>query len=92
MRGRMIWQFDVTTVLAAIVFLFSLFFWLSSREEGCWYRRYMLPLMVGSFALVLPEWWAKIIALLSAALIYDGYQGYGRGKLAEKKERSDEKG
>ena len=85
------WPFDVTGTLAGIIFLFSLFFWYSSKEEGCWYRRYVLPLMIGSFAFVLPAWWARIIALVSAALIYDGYKGYGREKLAEKKDKEEKK-
>jgi TRAP-type uncharacterized transport system fused permease subunit len=79
--------FGIGELIALIVFAFSLWFWVTSKQEGCWYRRYVLPLMVGSFALVLPEWWAKIVALISAALIYDGYQGYGREKLAEKEKK-----
>ena len=53
--------FDMTALVAVIVLLFSLAFWFTSKEEKCWYRRYLMPLMVASFALVLPTWWARLI-------------------------------
>ncbi len=83
--------FDWTMLAAGIVFVFSLVFWLTSKEEKCWYRRYMLPLMVVSLAIVIPSWWARIALVVSAALIYDGYQGYGRQVRAEQKKEEAKK-
>jgi hypothetical protein len=80
--------FNSAALVTGIIFLFSLAFWLSSKDDKCWYRRYLLPLMVGSLALVLNEWWAKLAALISAALIYDGYQGYGKEKREKAKKES----
>ena len=82
--------FDLPLLIAGIVFLFSLIFWLTSKDEKCWYRRYMLPLMVLSLALVLPGWWAKLAVIISAAMIYDGYQGYGRRLRTEREEEENE--
>jgi len=82
--------FDMAALVAGIVFVFSMIFWLTSKDEKCWYRRYMLPLMVASLALILPSWWAKLAVIISAVLIYDGYQGYGRKIRAEKKEKEQE--
>ncbi len=79
-------ELNMTALTAGIIFVFSLIFWLTSKDEKCWYRRYMLPLMVASLALVLPGWWTKLAVIISAALIYDGYQGYGRKLRTEKKE------
>jgi hypothetical protein len=77
----------LSVLVAGIIMVFSLAFWLTSKDERCWYRRYLLPMMVASFALVLPDWWGKIFALVSAALIYDGYQGFGR-KIRAQNEKS----
>jgi len=75
----------LTTLVAGIILVFSLVYWLTSKDSKCWYRRYMLPLMVASLAVVLPAWHEKIAVLVSAAFIYDGLQGYGV-KKKEKKE------
>lgn len=74
---------DPFVALTTVVFIFSAVFWYTSKQPGCWYRRYMVPLMVASFALILPSWVEKVTVLISAALIYDGYGGYGREKLKE---------
>ncbi len=79
--------FELPMLVAGIIFAFSFVFWLTSKEEKCWYRRYMLPLMVVSLAVVLPSWWAKLAMVISAALIYDGYQGYGRRIRDEEEEK-----
>ena len=78
--------FELFVLLPGIILVFSFVFWLTSKDDRCWYRRYLLPLMLASFIFVLPEWWAKIIALVSAALVYDGYRGYGREIQKIKKE------
>ena len=80
---------DPFAALTTAVFVFSAVFWYTSKQPGCWYRRYMVPLMVASFALVLPLWVEKAAVLISAVLVYDGYKGYGREKLEEEKEKQD---
>lgn len=80
-------DFGMAEVIALIIAAFSVVFWYTSKQEGCWYRRYMLPLMVASLALVLPSWWAKLAVVISAAFIYDGYMGYGRAARAEREEQ-----
>jgi hypothetical protein len=71
--------------LAILVLLFSFIFWYTSRQKSCWYRRYLLPLMVASFALVLPTFMGKLIVLVAAILVYYGYRGYGKEVKKEKK-------
>jgi len=79
-----IYGWSVTTLVAGIILVFSLVYWLTSKDSKCWYRRYMLPLMAVSLALVLPAWHEKLAVLVSAALIYDGLQGYGLKKKEKK--------
>jgi uncharacterized membrane protein len=79
----MAYELANTELVALIILAFSFVFWYTSRQKGCWYRRYMLPLMVASLAIILPGWLPKIAVLLSAAAIYEGYQGYGRAEKAK---------
>ncbi len=76
---------ESTELIALIILAFSALFLYTSRLERCWYRRYLLPLMVASFALVLPRLMEKLIVLVSAFLIYYGYRGLGRKAKAAKK-------
>ncbi len=77
---------DPAESAAILVLAFSFLFWYASKQKRCWYRRYMLPLMVASFALVFPSTVAKIVVLVSAFLVYYGFRGYGKEKAKASKE------
>jgi len=79
-------------LIPIIIFFFSAVFWITSKDDRCWYRRYILPLMVLSLILVFPTVMGAAILLLSATFIYDGYRGYGRqvlsGSLVQSKKKN----
>jgi hypothetical protein len=78
LKTKMYSAYGLDWVIAGILVLFGFIFWSTSKQERCWYRRYILPLMVASFALVLENLWAKLAVLASSILIYEGYRGYGK--------------
>ena len=70
--------------LPFIAFLFALFFYYASKQQGCWYRRYVFPAMfVVLAASQLENMLAAALYLLAAALSGLGYKGYGKEKIED---------
>ena len=75
-----------TLPIGGTILTFSVIFYLTSLQERCWYRRYMLPLMTALIALFVPTIVEKIILVVAAFLMFFGYRGRGRAAMALNKE------
>ena len=71
-----------TLPIVGTILLFSLAFFLTSLQERCWYRRYMLPLMTIVLLLFVPSIMEKAVLVISGILMFVGYRGRGRAALA----------
>ena len=59
-----------------LIFAFALGFYVTSMQENCWYRRYIIPGLFVTLALVnLENFVAFVILLIAAILFYYGYRG-----------------
>ncbi|MBN2518622.1 MAG: hypothetical protein JXB14_07260 [Candidatus Altiarchaeota archaeon] len=77
---------DPAWIIAALAIIFAVWFWYTSKLSGCWYRRYVMPIMLVSFAFFLPQWGQKFLVLIAALFVYEGYMGYGRERLEDEKQ------
>ena len=75
-----------TTPIAVAAIVFSVVFFLTSLQERCWYRRYMLPLMLVIMTGFVPTLLEKGMLIASGILVLVGYRGRGKWQGAEFKE------
>ncbi|MFH1786826.1 MAG: hypothetical protein ABH829_04215 [archaeon] len=72
-----------TLPIAVSAIVFSFVFYLTSLQDRCWYRRYMLPTMLLSMALFLPTLLEKALLVASGILAFIGYKGRGREAMGK---------
>lgn len=72
-----------TLPIAGAILLFSLVFFLTSLQERCWYRRYMLPLMAIVLLFFVPTVAEKAALVAAGILMFLGYRGRGRAAMAQ---------
>jgi len=71
-----------TLPIVGTIAIFSLIFFLTSLQERCWYRRYMLPLMAIVLMLFVPSLLEKAALAAAGVLMFFGYKGRGRAMMA----------
>ena len=65
--------------LALIVLASSAIFYVTSKDDRCWYRRYIFPGLFLIFAMFSTDnLYISIIFILSSLLAFFGYKGYGQ--------------
>ena len=68
-----------TWFLALIVLAFSAIFYVTSKDDRCWYRRYLFPGLFFILAMFFTDnLYVSIIFILSALFAFYGYKGYGQ--------------
>jgi len=91
MNGLAIFKEEL--VVPGIIFIFALLFYTTSLQKECWYRRYILPAMLIALAIASADnFIARVILMFSALLTYQGFRGYGKKILEEKKELGENEG
>ena len=65
--------------LALSVLAFSAIFYVTSKDDRCWYRRYLFPGLFLIFAMFSTDnLFVSIIFILSSLFAFYGYKGYGQ--------------
>ena len=73
-----------TWILALIVLASSAIFYVTSKDDRCWYRRYIFPGLFLIFAMFSTDnLFVSIIFILSSLFAFYGYKGYGQRMIQE---------